>query len=65
MRFRPTSSVLLHLGVDAKGASLVEYGIALAVITAVGVAAIDSLGNTSEAKINTACNTVVAANACP
>ena len=43
---------------DEKGASMVEYAVALIVIAAIGVTLMNSLGTAAKTKVGEACNVV-------
>ena len=46
---------------DESGASMVEYGVALLVVAAIGITLMTSLGDGVEANVATACNAVTGA----
>lgn len=47
-----------------KGASMVEYGVALLVVTAIGVTLMNTLGEEVEANVVDACNAVGGTGTC-
>jgi Flp pilus assembly pilin Flp len=47
---------------DESGASMVEYGIALLVVTAVGVTLMSQIGSATGAKVKAACHVFKTAN---
>lgn len=47
---------------DESGASMVEYGVALLVVAAVGVTAMNTLGTVTQGAVSTACTAMGGAN---
>jgi Flp pilus assembly pilin Flp len=65
MRLGTVISLALRFMRDEKAASLVEYAVALIVVTLVGVAGVNSLGSLTRTKVATTCQSINNQTACP